>query len=383
MSLTASENPKKFIQLVPFYPTPYELHPKEDYFLMPADIMREKGFEVEFVTLRNTAPTPEYKTAAGNVVAEFDVVKGYPVRRFKNTLSLFSYIRNQKGAIVQVHLRPYPPSQFAPFFVPQKKALRTFTYLLGSNKAVEILTRLSVPKYDIVFCCTPYEIDIYRKAGVKEERIRHVPLSIDYGFFSAKPNNVKSVAEKFGYADSEFVVISIAQIRRHKRFDDVMRALKIIREKIPSAKFLAVGEDWLPRQNLPGIVATAAEIGVKDSVIWTGFQDMPTVRALLHGSTAFVHGADNEYQGLVSYEAAAAGVPLCLSSIGTHTSVFGDYALYHEVTDHVALAKNLLRCHEDKQLAKRNASFLKEKMKDWDYGVIRKKMSNAYDEMLG
>ncbi|MBI3037330.1 glycosyltransferase family 4 protein [Candidatus Woesearchaeota archaeon] len=375
-------NSKKFLQLVPFYPTALELHPKEDYFLMPADIMRDKGFEVEFVTLRNTAPTPEYKSSADNIAPEFEVVKGYPVKRFGSMLSLFGYMRKQKGAIVQVHLRPYPPSQFAPFFVPQRKALRAFTYLLGSNKIVEILTKLSVPRYDVVFCCTPYEIDIYRKAGVKEERIRHVPLSIDYECFSARPNDVKAVAEKFGYADSEFVVISIAQIRRHKRFDDVMRALKIVREKIPSAKFLAVGDDWLPRQGLPDIMAAAESIGVKDSVIWTGFQDMKTVRALLHGSTAFVHGADNEYQGLVSYEAAAAGVPLCLSNIGTHASVFGDYALYHEVTDHATLAKNLLRYYEDRALVKRNTSFLKEKMKDWDYGVIRKKMGDAYDEMV-
>ncbi len=184
-----------------------------------------------------------------------------------------------------------------------------------------------------------------------------------------------------GFEKSELVIISIAQIRKHKRFDDVMRALKIVREKIPSAKFLAVGEDWLPRQNLPDIMAQAKEIGVEDSVIWTDFQDMASVRALLQGSTVFVHGADNEYQGLVSYEAAAAGVPLCLSNIGTHTSVFGDYALYHEVGDHETLAKNLLRYYEDKELVKRNTSHLKNLMKDWDYGVIRKKMSDAYDEL--
>ncbi len=376
-------NRKKFIQLVPFYPTPYELHPKEDYFLMPADIMREKGFDVEFVTLRNTAPTPEYKTGAGNVAPAFEMHKGYPVKRFKNMLSLFWYIRKQKGAIVHVHLRPYPPSQFAPFLVPQKKALRTFTYLLGSNKPIQLLTKLSVPKYDIVFCVTPYEVDIYRNAGVKEDKIRLVPLSIDYDFFSAKAPDVKETAKKFGYADSEFVIISIAQIRRHKRFDDVMRALKIVKEKIPGAKFLAVGEDWLPRQNLPDIMATAEACGVADSVIWTNFQGMKEVRALLQGSSVFVHGADNEYQGLVSYEAAAAGVPLCLSNIGTHTSVFGDFALYHEVTDHQTLAKNLLKYHEDKNLVKNNTTFLKNKMKEWDYSVIRKKMADAYDELIG
>src|SRR3989338_10507675 len=305
---------KKFIQLVPFYPTPYELQPREDYFLMPADLMREKGYETEFITLRNTAPTPEYKTGKDLAPAE-EVYKGHLVKRFDTIIKLYRYMRSQKDAVLQVHLRPYPPSQFASFIAPQKKALRPFTYLLGSNLPIRLLTKLAMPKYDLIQCVTPYEIDIYKKAGVPEKKMKWIPLSIDYPFFAEAPKNTKQVAEKWGYADSEFVITSIAQIRFHKRFDDVMRALKIVREKIPSAKFLAIGEDWLPRQNLPDIHQMAKSIGVEDSTIITGFHPPGMVASFIHGSTAFVHGADNEYQGLVTYESAAAGKPLCSSNI--------------------------------------------------------------------
>ncbi len=372
---------KKFIQLVPFYPTPYELQPREDYFLMPADIMREKGYDVEFVTLQNTAPTPEYETGKDTALPE-EIYKGYLVKRFRNILSLYRYIRSQKGAMLQVHLRPYPPSQFASFVAPQKKALRPFTYLLGSNRLIQILTKLAMPRYDLIQCVTPYEIDIYKNAGVPEKKMKWIPLSIDYPFFSEKPKNAKEVAEKWGYADSEFIIISIAQIRFHKRFDDVMRALKIIREKIPSAKFLAVGEDWLPRQNLPGIHQMAKSIGVEDSVVITGFHPPEMVNSFIHGSHAFVHGADNEYQGLVTYESAAAGKPLCLSNIGTHTSVFGKRALYHEVADHKKLSENLLKYYEDDSLRKEHTAANKKLVKDWDYEVIKEKMSDAYDKLL-
>ncbi len=374
--------PKKFIQLVPFYPTPYELQPREDYFLMPSDIMRGKGYDTEFVTLQNTAPTPEYRTGKDTALSE-EIYRGHLVKRFMNILSLYRYMRSQKNnSVLQVHLRPYPPSQFASFVAPQKKALRPFTYLLGSNKLIQILTKLAMPRYDLIQCVTPYEIGIYKSAGVPENKMRWIPLSIDYPFFSEKPKNTKEVAEKWGYADSEFVIISIAQIRFHKRFDDVMRALKIIREKIPSAKFLAVGEDWLPRQNLPDIHQMAKSIGVEDSVVITGFHPPEMVASFIHGSHAFVHGADNEYQGLVTYESAAAGKPLCLSSIGTHTSVFGENALYHEVTDHKKLAENLLRYYEDGSLRQEHAAKNKRMVQDWDYEVIRKKMSDAYDEIF-
>ncbi len=374
--------PKKFIQLVPFYPTPYELQPREDYFLMPADIMREKGYDAEFVTLQNTAPTPEYKTGKDTAPPE-EIYKSHLVKRFSNILSLYRYIHSQrKNSLLQVHLRPYPPSQFASFIAPQKKALRPFTYLLGSNKLIQILTKLAMPRYDLIQCVTPYEIDIYKNAGVPEKKMKWIPLSIDYPFFSEEPKNTKDVAEKWGYADSEFVIISIAQIRFHKRFDDVMRALKVIRERIPSAKFLAVGEDWLPRQNLPDIHQLAKSIGVEDSVVITGFHPPEMVASFIHGSNAFIHGADNEYQGLVTYESAAAGKPLCLSNIGTHTSVFGENALYHEVTDHRKLAENLLRYYEDDSLRKEHAAKNSKLVQDWDYEVIKKKMSDAYDGIL-
>lgn len=372
---------KKFIQLVPFYPTPYELQAREDYFLLPADLMREKGYETEFITLRNTAPTPEYKTG-NNLAKKEEIYKGHLVKRFDNVIQLYRYMRGQKGALLQVHLRPYPPSQFASFIAPQKKALRPFTYLLGSNPLIQILTKLAMPKYDLIQCVTPYEIEIYKNAGVPEKKMKWIPLSIDYPFYSTPPKDVKKTAEKWGYADSEFVITSIAQIRFHKRFDDVMRALKIIREKIPSAKFLAIGEDWLPRQNLPDIHQLAKSIGVESSTIITGFHPPETVRSFIHGVNAFIHGADNEYQGLVTYENAAAGNPLCLSNIGTHTSVFNDSALYHEVADHEALAKNLLKYYEDDSLRKEHIAKNRKLVKDWDYEVIKKKMSDSYDEML-
>ena len=372
---------KKFIQLVPFYPTPYELQPKEDYFLLPADIMQKKGYDVEFVTLRNTAPTKEYTTGKDLAPSE-EIYKGYKVRRFDSTIKLFKHLRSQRDSLLQVHLRPYPPSQFAGFVAPQKKALRPFTYLLGSNWVIRQLTKWVMPKYDLIQCVTPYEIDIYKKAGVPRKKMKWIPLAIDYPFYSTPPKDVKKQAEKWGYADSEFVITSIAQIRHHKRFDDVMRALKIVREKIPSAKFLAVGEDWLSRQNLPDIHKTAKDIGVEDSTIITGFHPPDAVRSFVHGADMFVHGADNEYQGLVTYENAAAGNPLCLSNIGTHTSVFNENALYHEVTDHKTLAKNLLKYYEDDSLRKEHVKKNKQMVKDWDYKVIWKKMSDSYDEIV-
>lgn len=106
------------------------------------------------------------------------------------------------------------------------------------------------------------------------------------------------------------------------------------------------------------------------------------MRAAYQASHVFVHTAENEFQGLVSYEAAASGLPLCLSNIGSHTSVFKEHALYHDVEDYEQLARNILRCKERDATVRYNIGYLEEYMKNWDYEALKAKMHQHYAEVL-
>jgi len=373
------KNPK-FIQIVPPYiPLPLKvMHDKEDYFLLPARVMKEKGFDVEFVTLKhkkNKYVEQKFFEELGN---KEEVYSGFPIKRFSNIFSMYFYILRQK-CILHVHLRPYPPSQFAGL-LPKPKIIRTFTYVMGSTWLVDALSSILLKRFNRIFAVTPYEMMVYADHSIPSEIIRHIPLAIDYKFFTEK-TDYGDIMKKYGISKSDFVIVAVANIRKHKRYDVLLKAFKIVKAKVKNAKLIIIGDDCLHSQDLPSLKSLVSKLGLKD-VILTGHQNPDFVRKAYALSKCFVHSAENEFQGLVSYEAAAVGIPVCLSNIGSHTSVFKGYALYHDVEDYKTLAENMIKCHSPDEAIRLNVKFLKEYMKKWDYDRIKNVLSDAYDEVI-
>jgi glycosyltransferase involved in cell wall biosynthesis len=369
---------KKFIMLVSSYPPQFHLRKEEDYFLLPCSVMKEKGFECEYVTLRaQSNKIIEAKYA--NDSAYEDNYEGFRIKRFDKTSQLLRYIKNEK-AVLQSNLRPWLPSTLSAF-LPNMKVMRSFTYFMGSNMPIALFSALAFRRFDRLFAVTPFECEVYRKYLLPEKKIRLIPLAIDYGFYSHKAPG-DGLKEKFGIRDGDKLIIAAANVRKLKRFDVLLKALPLVKEKIPSAKVVIAGHDMLPAQNMPSLKEISADLGISDSVVLAGFHEEEGMRKLYSMSDVFVHPAADEYQGLVSYEAAAMGLPLCLSSIGSHTSVYGEHALYHDIGDHRKLAQDIIASIAKRDQREEHVKFLKLHMKDWDYKAIFKKTSDAYDELI-
>ncbi len=372
------QNPKKFIMLVNCYPHPFPVPEKEDYFLIPCSVMKSRGFECEYVTLRAQGDrTIETKFARDQAYVEY--FRGFKVRRFDSTLSLLNYIRKEK-ALLQSNLRPWLPTSLSAF-LPNTKVMRSFTYYMGSNLPISLFSALMFRRFDRILTVTPYEGEVYRKYKVPAGKIRHIPLAIDYGFFSKRVPTA-DVRKKYSIGKKDKLIVAVANVRRLKRFDVLLKALKVVKQAIPEAKAVIVGKDLLHAQNLPSMKEIASQLGIRDSVILTGSQPSEIVRKLYSASDVFVHPAADEYQGLVSYEAAAMGLPLCLSSIGSHTSVFKERALYHDVNDFRKLAANIVASINNYEKRERHVKFLKSHMRHWDYPVIFKQLSEVYGELV-
>ncbi|MBN2454478.1 glycosyltransferase family 4 protein [Candidatus Woesearchaeota archaeon] len=369
---------KKFIELVNCYPYPIPMKEEEDYFLLPAKVMRKKGFECEFVTLRAQGDRT-IETKFANDKAALEHFRGFPIRRFDKTLSLLNYIRKEK-ALLHANLRPFLPTTLSSL-LPNTKVIRPFTYYMGSNFAIALGSAVLFRRFDRILAVTPYECGVYRKYLIPEKKITHIPLAIDYKFFSKKAK-ADGVRKKFGIKQSDKVIVAVANVRKLKRFDVLLKALTIVRKSVPTAKVVIVGTDMLHAQGLPSLKETSAKLGISDSVVVTGFQPAEVLRKIYSISDVFVHPAADEYQGLVSYEASAMGIPLCLSTIGSHTSVYGGHALYHEVNDFKKLAENIVTCINKRESRAEHIKFLKNHMKNWDYPVIAKRLSSFYDELI-
>lgn len=369
---------KKFIMLVNCYPHPIPVKKEEDYFLIPCSVMEEKGFECEYVTLRAQGKRT-IETQFANDQAYEESFHGFRVKRFDRMLQLLNYIRKEK-AILQSNLRPWLPSSLSAF-LPNTKLIRPFTYYMGSNFPISLFSAVLFRRFDRILTVTPYEGEVYRRYMVPARKIRHIPLAIDYNFFTQKVD-ASGIEEKYGIKPDDRLIVAVANVRRLKRFDVLLKALPIVKKEIPTAKVVIVGTDMLHAQGLPSLSELAAKFGISGSLIITGWQPPEVLRKVYSISDVFVHPAADEYQGLVSYEAAAMGLPLCLSSIGSHTSVFREHALYHEVEDYQKLAENIITSINKRDSREGSIKFLREHMKNWDYPVIKRQLSGMYDELL-
>ena len=366
---------KKFIMLVNCYPHQYQMADKEDHFLLPCMVMKEKGYECEYVTLRDQGKKT-IETVHADDQAAVSEFRGFKIKRFDSTFKLLRYIRKQ-DAILQSNLRPWLPTTLSAF-LPNTKVMRSYTYYMGSKKHIAFISALIFRRFDKILAVTPYEVEVYKKYKIPEKKIVHIPLAIDYEYFSQKVPT-EDLREKYGIKETDKIIIASANIRKLKKFDILLKALPLVKKEVPEAKVLIMGNDMLHDQGLPSLKEIAAELGITDSVILPGFLDQETIRKCYSVSDVFVHPAADEYQGMVSYEAASSGVPLCLSIIGSHTSVYKEHALYHEVEDYEKLAENIITCLKKPEQRAEHVAFLKEHMKQWDYPVIKEKLSAFYD----
>lgn len=356
----------RYVEVVPAYPHKDPLRYKEDYFFWPAKMMMGKGFDAEFLT---TQPGKDKETH-----------KGVVIRRFGSPFKIVSYInRSPDVRLVHAHLRPYLPS-FLSAFANKPKILSPHTYFLGSNPLISRLSVFVMNKFDRIIAFTPYEAEIYARAGIKRSRIAIIPHPVDYDFFSSPVKDRGKVRRRFGLKD-EFVVATVANIRKFKRIDILLKAFKLFNEG-RKATLIVVGKDRLWQENVPSVKDMIKDLAV-GNVIEAGQLEPEGVREVFSVADVFVNTSDNEAQGLAVYEAAAAGVPLCLSSVGSFTTVFGELALYHKFDDPAGLSENLARYHHEAGLRREMSGKLRRFIKAWDFGIIKGKMEDVYSEVAG
>jgi phosphatidylinositol alpha-1,6-mannosyltransferase len=116
------------------------------------------------------------------------------------------------------------------------------------------------------------------------------------------------------------ILLSVSRLaERYKGHDMVIRALPLIRAKLPDARYVIVGDGWL-RSYLERI---ATSVGVRDAVLFTGELSNEEVEAWYRRSDVFVGvsresavGGGAEGYGMVFIEANLRGKPVIAGRSG-------------------------------------------------------------------
>jgi len=322
--------------VIPFPIKHHNVDPKEDYFELCRDVCGG-----EFVSVMSS-----------------------------KTTDLIGQIRGQN---VHAHGRGLPFPEMSAFFA-RKSVYTPHNNHLGGSKITRLLRRFIFNRYDWIAAQTEYGKRNYIRQGVDPKKIVVLPIPVNYSFFS-KPHGGREFRKKFGLGDDPFVLCINA--RRSKKPEVIIEACRKAGVGLVFVGHRSKGEiqpgfEWL----LP-----EPEILEKESkdVIFTGNLDKHGVLAALDAATVYVNSSEDggECFSLVVYEAACAGVPLCLPNYGLFES-FSGAALFHENDNPDQLADNIRKYMTDKNLAKKNSGKAKKISRKVDYPIVRKMYEKFY-----
>jgi len=284
------------------------------------------------------------------------------------------------GKNVHAHGRGFPFPEACGLFA-KKSVYTPHNDLIGSQGWTAAIRRFLFNRYDFITTQTEYGKKKFIEQGIKQDKVVVMPTPVDHSFFSKESKkDCDAFRKEYGLGDEVFALavgirplknpIVIAEACKKVGIRVVMLGSRRA-DELENAWGLEKGFEWfLPPKELEEI----------ENVVLTGQLKPEQVRAAFNAASVFVNSSDYECFGLVAYEAASAGIPLCLPSYGSFDN-FKDCALFHQCRDVNQLAKNIKRYLENSELTKKNAHGAREVAKKFDYPITHNKWKEFYRKM--
>lgn len=212
--------------------------------------------------------------------------------------------------------------------------------------------------------------------STKKEIVRHYPfaskkvdvtlLAYDKHRFNDKitDNDVRRVAKK--YSITKDYVLFLSTLKPSKNIEGLLEAWKDVSLDFPEKTLVIAGKKgWL----YESIFEKVRELGLKDSVIFTGFVDEEDKPALIAGAKVFTLASFWEGFGLDPLNAMAVGTPVVVSKVGSLPEVVGDAGFYVDPEDTKDIArkiKKVLKMDKKERANLVEAGFKQAKKFSWE-----------------
>jgi glycosyltransferase involved in cell wall biosynthesis len=178
--------------------------------------------------------------------------------------------------------------------------------------------------------------------GWPPERVRVVLCGVDRGTFHERDRAPKSAAPSLLY---------VGRLKRYKAVDHLLRALPLVRARVPAATLTIVGSG----DEADRLAALARSLGVADAVRFAGFVPVAEKVRLMQSAHVAVNPSVREGWGLTNVEANACGTAVVAAdSPGLRDSCLdGRTGLLYPWGDVAALAERVTRVLLDPALRAR------------------------------
>ena len=159
--------------------------------------------------------------------------------------------------------------------------------------------------------------DIARYYGAPRHNIEVIPAGVNLEMFQPvdRAEARAALASEWGIRDDERVILYVGRIEPLKGIDILLRALPML-EHDGAVRALIVGGNPGNDVELERLKSLAAELGIADSVTFTGSVPQAVLPTYYSAADVFTLPSHSESFGLAPLEAMACGTPAVVSRVG-------------------------------------------------------------------
>ena len=202
-----------------------------------------------------------------------------------------------------------------------------FYFAATVNKSDYISRLQTLKKYhSLLTISDSVKDDIRRYLSYPSAKICVIGAGVDEEFFQCPSNSDRALRSQ--YLISQPYLLCTGGDDPRKNMPRLIEAFGLLPPRMSSCKLVIVCD--LSPATQKALLAKAAEVGVQERLILTGFVPKSTLIALYRFAAAFVFPSLAEGFGLPILEAMACGTPVIASFGRPFTDVAGDAAIYFD-----------------------------------------------------
>lgn len=217
---------------------------------------------------------------------------------------------------------------------------------------------------------SPSTKDDLVERGIEPERIGVILCGLDHKRY----RNLN--LERFGQP----TIVHLGRLRRYKSVEIAIRAMVAVRERLPSARLVIVGDG----PHRPAIEKEVKRLQLENAVELHGFLEYEELIEFLNRSHVLINPSPKEGWGLTVVEANACGVPVVASDRpGLKDSVWDrETGFLVPYGDSAAFAEKALILLEDKDLWRRMSESSLERVKELTWEKCARETEKFIKEVL-
>jgi glycosyltransferase involved in cell wall biosynthesis len=175
-----------------------------------------------------------------------------------------------------------------------------------------VVNRLLLRKQDrLIGCGAAVGNALIENEGLPAARVETIYNGVDLDALSQPEAGARlRIRQEFGFDQRQFVVVQVARLHELKDHQTALRAFDRVRDAIPDARLLLVGEG----DQRSAIEASVASLGLHQHVVLAGSRN--DVADILAAADAFLMTSISEGIPLTIIEAMAARIPVVSTAVG-------------------------------------------------------------------